>query len=98
MDMDLWIKFIMAGIRQRRINAYCWAFRMHDDSKTAEFDTHKVVGGAKNRLDQEKRLCSTRAGYKMSQLMYLLCMLFRVFDGSLARGFYNRCRFRRYAI
>lgn len=98
MDMDLWIKFIMAGIKQHRINTYCWAFRMHEASKTAEFDTHKVVGGAKDRLSEEKRLCSARAGYKMSRLMYWLCILFRFFDGSLIRSFYNRYTFRRYTI
>ena len=27
MDTDLWLRFQSAGIKQRRINCYCWAFR-----------------------------------------------------------------------
>lgn len=97
MDMDLWIKFMMAGVKQRRINAYCWAFRMHEASKTAEFDSHKVGGGAKQKLEEEKRLCCTRAGYKMSRLVYWTCIFFRLMDGSLVVGLINRFLFKKYA-
>lgn len=98
MDMDLWIKFIMAGIRQRRINAYCWAFRMHEASKTAEFDSHKVVGVAKQKLEGEKRLCCERSGYKMSKLMYWFCVIFRFLDGSLLMAFYKRLTFKSFDL
>ena len=98
MDMDLWIKFIMAGIKQRRLNVCCWAFRMHADSKTAEFGDHKVEKAAKKNLESEKQLCSSRAGYRMSRLVYWLCLLFRVLDGSLAYGFFRRLTFKRFNI
>ena len=98
MDMDLWIKFIMAGIKQRRLNVSCWAFRMHEDSKTAEFGDHKVETTSKKKLEAEKQLCSKRAGYRMSRLIYWLCLLFRVLDGSLAYGFYRRLTFKHFNI
>lgn len=42
MDTDLWMRFIVAGVKQRRINCFCWAFRMHEESKTAEYGEHKL--------------------------------------------------------
>lgn len=98
MDMDLWIRFMMAGIKQRRINAYCWAFRMHECSKTAEFGEHKLSDDVKVALSREKDLCCKRAGYKMSMVVRWLCIAMRVLDGSLIKGLYNRIAFRRYAL
>lgn len=96
MDMDLWVKFIMLGVKQRRINAYCWAFRMHEMSKTAEFNEHKVDNIAKMKLEREKQLCCQRAGYQMSKVVYWLSLLARIFDGSLIYGQYKRLTFRKF--
>lgn len=96
MDMDLWVKFIMLGVKQRRINTYCWAFRMHELSKTAEFNEHKVENTAKVKLEREKQLCCLRAGYHMSKMLYWLSLLTRIIDGSLIYGLYKRLTFRKF--
>lgn len=94
MDTDLWIRFIVAGVKQRRINCYCWAFRMHEASKTAEFEGHER---------EDKSVCSpalaaehdysvVRNNYKPSTLTRLLLLLLRCFDGSFVRRTMERRR------
>lgn len=34
MDIDLWMQFVAAGCEFRRLMHYCWAFRLHSQSKT----------------------------------------------------------------
>lgn len=35
MDTDLWEKFVIKGYRPISINGFCWAFRIHENSKTS---------------------------------------------------------------
>ena len=86
MDTDLWVKFIVAGIKQRRINCFCWAFRMHEGSKTAEFGAHEVGDAAFEKMCAEERLCYQRAGYEVSKVGLLLLRILRLVDGSFIRG------------
>lgn len=96
MDNDLWLKFITAGIKQRRINCMVWAFRMHEASKTAEFGEHKLDEESHNRLVNEGRMIAQKLGYKMSRPMHLLVRLWRFIDGSMVYRAYLRLTFKRF--
>ena len=96
MDNDLWLKFITAGIKQRRINCMVWAFRMHEDSKTAEFGEHRLDDESHRKLVEEGRIIAQKLGYKMSKFMHLIVRLWRFLDGSMVYRAYLRMTFRKF--
>lgn len=98
MDTDLWIRFILAGIKQRRINCFCWAFRMHIDSKTAEFDDHKLPPEQRARFERERHAALVRTGYHASRWLHRLFLAWRLLDGSIFRGFWLRKTFTKYEV
>jgi glycosyltransferase involved in cell wall biosynthesis len=96
MDTDLWIKFMAANIKQVRVNHYCWAFRLHTESKTSEFEDHILDEGAKEKFNTERRRVMIARGYKMSRPMYYLFLFGRIIDGSIMRLiFYKMCLLNR---
>lgn len=98
MDTDLWMRFVMMGVKQRRINCFCWAFRMHEDSKTAEFGEHKLTKEQRAKFEAERKQAHSETGYHQSWLNHRLIQLWRVLDGSLVRGIMLRRRFKRYVV
>ena len=85
MDTDLWIRFIVAGVKQRRINCFCWAFRMHEESKTAEFESHELNAENHNKLLSEQSEDYARSSYLPSKGIQILIWCWRILDFSLAR-------------
>lgn len=98
MDTDLWMRFIVAGVKQRRINCFCWAFRMHEESKTAEFGGHKLSAEQRAKFETERKRAHQETGYRASKLNHRLIQLWRVLDGSLVKGMWLRRRFRWYHV
>ena len=94
MDTDLWMRFIVAGVKQRRINCFCWAFRMHEESKTAEFGGHKLPAEQRVRFEAERKQAIAETGYKASKLNHRLIQLWRVLDGSLVKSWWLKKTFR----
>lgn len=80
MDTDLWLRFMALGIKQRRIRCFCWAFRMHEESKTAEFEGHRY--GPSEELKEERRVAGAKVSYRESKLLKGLLCLWRTVDGS----------------
>lgn len=93
MDTDLWLRFMKMGIRQRRIRCFCWAFRMHLASKTAEFGGHKLDGRRAQAMKAERDLVCGRIGYRMSGVLRFLVAGMRFFDGSAFRALWYRWTF-----
>lgn len=90
MDTELWIRFMQTGIKQRRVACFVWGFRMHEDSKTAEFGDHKLNRDRQLMFEREEYMISHNTGYKCSKVLLLLTYLLRVFDGSFfMRLFYQ---------
>lgn len=87
MDTDLWVRFIVGGIRQKRIPTFCWAFRMHEESKTAEFGGHRLDDKSKRQFRYEMDLMYDKTGYKPSRLLYYLLLIWRILDFSLIERF-----------
>lgn len=85
MDTDLWMRYITAGIKQCRINCFVWGFRMHELSKTAEFGQHVISEKVTQIFNNEVYQVNNKNNYKVSKLLRVLCLIFRVFDGSLLR-------------
>lgn len=98
MDTDLWIRFMKMGVKMRRINCFCWGFRMHEASKTAEFGEHQLLATAGARLRDEERAAFDRVGYRPSRVLHFLVRILRFLDGSFLRLLMFRKTFRRVAI
>lgn len=96
MDADLWIRFIMAGIKQRRIGTMCWAFRMHSDSKTAEYGEHKLSPGQRAKFEEERSKSLRDTGFKSSKLNSFAIKVWRILDGSFLKRLYLRRTFKRF--
>ena len=96
MDTDLWIRFMMAGIKQRRINCFCWAFRMHAASKTAEFGNHVLDEKMARRMREENEIVKAKTHYRCSAALHRLLLLWRLLDGSFLRRMYLQRTFRHY--
>lgn len=91
MDSAYWARFTMAGVRQTRLNHFCWGFRDHEQSKTSGVQTDAV--SVKRR--QESELWRTETGYSyqvsLKNVWYLLWVLWRICDGSwLVRAIQRR--------
>ena len=95
MDTDLWIRFMKMGVKMRRINCFCWGFRMHESSKTAEFGEHKLATTASSELRSEEGMASGRAGYRPSRTLRHLVRVLRFLAGSFLRLLILRKTFRR---
>lgn len=95
MDNDMWARFMAAGVKQHRLNHLCWAFRMHEASRTAEFEGH--VLGEKDRaaFATERAAFEERTGYHMSQVLRIGLDLWRLFDGSYCYGRWLYWRLRK---
>lgn len=95
MDTDLWLRFQAMGIKQRRINCFCWAFRMHEDSKTAEFEGHERLDKSvcSPRLAEEHRRAAAKVGYQPSLILRCLMLMGRVLDGSLVVRIYLKHKY-----
>ncbi len=98
MDNDLWLKFMTAGIKQRRINCMIWAFRMHEASKTAEFGEHRLDDESHRRLVEEGRAIAEKLGYKMSKFMHFAVRIWRFLDGSMIYRAYLRMTFKKFPV
>lgn len=94
MDTDLWMKFIISGTKQKRINHFLYAFRMHERSKTAEFAEHRLLEETKSQFACEHRMAIQKSGYIGSNIQYWMRMIWRMLDGSLVKLLILRIRFK----
>ena len=90
MDTDYWVRIMKAGYKQVRINHDCWAFRMHEESKTAEFDDHKVDDLLRQKIESDRKIIRERSGYQMSKTKHFLGIIMRLVDFSVMVAIYRR--------
>ena len=79
MDIDYWMRLNNAGVRQVRVNHYCWGFRMHADSKTAYMENQQEL----RKLAAERELIYEKNNYHPYQFWRIVGWGFRLFDGSI---------------
>lgn len=82
MDVDYWARLTMSGYLQVRVNHYCWGFRMHNNSKTAEYGDHEREGKVKQKMRRELELIKEKTGYCPTNFWKFAGYLMRIFDGS----------------
>lgn len=95
MDTDLWMRFIANGTKQRRINCFCWAFRMHEASKTAEFGEHKLPPEQRAKFEAERKRAYEETGYRENGFNRRLIQFWRILDGSFIKRAWLKKMFRR---
>ena len=90
MDVEYWARLTMNGYKQVRVNHYCWAFRMHDSSKTAEFGSHERDMAVKKKMREELKYIEEKTGYKPTPFWRYIGYGMRIFDGSAIKMLYNQ--------
>ena len=82
MDTEYWARLTMAGVRQTRLNYFCWAFRKHEDSKTDGVQ----LGAVRTKRANEAVYWKDKLGYDfkrtLSNIWYDYWCLWRFIDGS----------------
>ena len=90
MDTDYWLRMKKAGYKQRRLLHCCWAFRMHDMSKTAQYDGREIEDSLKSKWYEELDAVNGRLGYICSRGRRLMLYVVRVLDGSVAIAIWRK--------
>lgn len=90
MDIDYWNRLNMAGYKQVRVNHVCWAFRMHVDSKTAEFEGHEKSEANKLAMAKEKAYIINKNNYHPTKFWRYMGLFMRCVDGSILKAIFNR--------
>lgn len=90
MDTDYWCRLNMAGYKQVRVNHACWGFRMHEYSKTAEYDSHELSDDRKSQIKEERLYVIEKNHYNPSVVWRLLGVFMRCIDGSALKTLYNK--------
>lgn len=89
MDLEYWARLTMAGIRQTRLNHVCWAFGVHDSSKSQGAMTPEQI--AKGHAENVAR--ETVLGYKykigFTNPWYVFWLIIRILDGSMIVRFFK---------
>lgn len=90
MDVDYWYRLDMAGHKQVRVNHACWGFRMHSESKTAEFGEHEKSDKNKIQMQKEKNYLINKNNYHPKKIWRYVSLIMRCMDGSMAKAVMNR--------
>lgn len=90
MDFDYWTRLNHAGYLQVRVNHFCWGFRMHEVSKTAEFGLHHKSEKENKEISRENNSIAEALNYHPSMMWRFLGLLMRFLDGSMVVALKNR--------
>lgn len=82
MDIEYWKRLVMGGRKFVRINHCCWGFRMHEESKTAEFGNHERPQKIKDRMKIEQSMIVKSNGHVVTKWGCYIMTLVRILDGS----------------
>lgn len=90
MDTDYWSRIVKKGYRQVRVNHCCWAFRMHEASKTAEYGEHRAGAQLKETKRKEAIYIAEKVGMKVNKKKKIIGYILRLLDGSFFKWLYLR--------
>ena len=90
MDWDLWIRFMRAGARFRRIGGYLWAFRHWSGSKTKR--PHDAEEGRRQWAEGVEML--RKNDFSLTRGGLLLTRLWRFLNGNYLTEWIDGIRFR----
>lgn len=92
MDVEYWKRLIVNGHKLVRVNHCCWAFRMHEESKTAEFGNHMRAATVKSKMFAELQSIDEKTGHRVTSFGHMVMNIWRVLDGSAFVSLF-RCLF-----
>lgn len=88
MDSEYWARLTMLGCRPLRLHHICWAFGVHEGSKTAGFQSDETT----LRRRKETEYWHKKLGYdfkvSFSNVWYDLWVIWRILDGSWIKRMY----------
>lgn len=90
MDWDLWIRFMKAGARFRRVGDYCWGLRQWTQSKTQRTLDERT---ARRHADEVSRMLA-KNGLVPTVMGTLTNRVWRLLDGALVRSWVDTLRLR----
>lgn len=90
MDIDYWYRIDMAGYKQVRVNHQCWGFRMHENSKTAEFGEHEKNDNERKAMLKERAYLIKKNNYHPKKFWRFIGLFMRCLDGSMLKALYNK--------
>lgn len=90
MDSDYWRRLTVSGKKLIRVNHDCWAFRMHEQSKTAEFGSHFRSRERKELMHKETEESAAVTGYYVTKCGAIVRSIMRIFDGSYFKHLWRR--------
>jgi len=85
MDTDLWLRFKAAGARFDRLSHLCWAFRVHDGSKTAA----DLRGAADPRMLEERARVYAKNGLRVTRFGLWQQRIWRLLNGCYLRAWWQ---------
>jgi glycosyltransferase involved in cell wall biosynthesis len=89
MDTDLWYRFINNGYKFERLNHYCWAFRVHELSKTSS----SFAGNTSETHLKEQILIKEKNNYQNKRYVYYLLSLFKIVSGCYIKSFVDSLKY-----
>lgn len=90
MDTDYWVRLMVHGYKQLRVNHFCWGFRMHTDSKTAEYGGNVKSAELKEIIEMEHEKSNRNNDYHISAFFVVMLRVWRVIDGSYIKAIANK--------
>ena len=85
MDTDYWWRIVNKGYKQVRVNHCCWAFRMHEASKTAEYGEHMAEEKTKREKQNEAFYIKEKSNINVSIIKKYVGYMMRILDGSFLK-------------
>lgn len=90
MDTEYWWRLTVNGYKQVRVNHCCWAFRMHTDSKTAEYGDHRNTDEVQQKKTAEYYYFVKKHHVAINRWAHLMLRLWRIVDGSYFVNLWRR--------
>ena len=90
MDTEYWWRLTVNGYKQVRVNHDLWAFRMHEDSKTAEYGDHHNTEEVQKIKSSEYYYFIKKNGVDVRWWACYLIRLLRLLDFSYMRRMWRK--------
>ena len=90
MDTDLWHSFKSLGYKYKKINAYLWGFRLHEESKTS----HLFFGPPSQDFILEQNRIDIKHKIKIMNYKKYLLYIFKILTGLYLKSFLDTFRFK----
>jgi glycosyltransferase involved in cell wall biosynthesis len=85
MDFDLWFKFINKGYKFDRLHHYCWALRVHADSKTS----HAFSQEPSESFANERKVTLSKNQHENRKYVMIFQSFFKLISGCYIKSYFD---------